>query len=222
MPQYDYSMTLDVREHRYSITNYLARERNACDKHEYRDGEILLMAGGSADHSLVTLNVGGELRSILKGKPCQVYDSNLRVRIPRTVLYTYPDATVICGPRALDPNDPAGETVTNPKLIVEVLSPSTEAYDRGEKFARYRLLDSLEEYVLVSLSTPRVETFYRAPAPAPNPNPDPAAATAAERTWLISTTNGTSASAKLLSLGVALPLAEIYRGLEFAQPTTDC
>jgi len=149
-------MASDVSKHRYSIADYLTRERSAYDQHEYRDGEILLMAGGSADHHLVTLNVGGELPSILKGKPCQVYDFNLRVRIPRTVL-----------------------------------------------------------------STPRVETFYRAPAHAPTPNADPAAATAAERTWLISTTNGTSASAQLLSLGVALPLAEIYRGLEFAQPATD-
>jgi len=213
-------MTLEVRKPHYSIADYLAREQNALDKHEFRDGEILLMAGGTADHSLVTLNVGGELRNILKGKPCHVYDSNLRVRIPRTILYTYPDVIVICGPRVFDPNDSTGETVTNPKLIVEVLSPSTEAYDRGEKFARYRLLDSLEEYVLVSLSTPRVETFYRAPAPAPTPNTDPASAPAvAERTWLISTTNGTSASAKLLSLGITLPLAEVYRGLEFPAST---
>lgn len=205
-------MTLDPRNLRYSIADYLARERNSLEKHEYRDGEVLLMAGGSADHSLVALNVGGELRSILKGQPCLVYDSNLRIRIPRTVLYTYPDATVICGPRAVDPDDSTGETVTNPKLIIEVLSPSTEAYDRGEKFARYRLLDSLEEYVLVSLAIPRIETFYRPPpAPAVAPNADPAP----ERTWLISTTNGISAAAKLLSLGISLPLAEIYRGIAF-------
>ncbi len=202
-------MTVEAQQHHFSIADYLLHERDSRDKHEYRDGEILLMAGGTADHSLVTLNVGGELRSILKGKPCHVYDSNLRVRIPRTILYTYPDATVICGPRILDPNDNTGETVTNPKLIVEVLSPSTEAYDRGEKFARYRLLDSLEEYVLVSLTTPRIETFYRAPGIA-----------TAERTWLISTTSGTAASAKLHSLGLVLPLAEVYRGLEFPASAT--
>ena len=122
-------MTLEARNTHYSIADYLAHEHNARDKHEYRDGEILLMAGGTADHSLVIANVIRALGNHLTGKPCHVYDSNLRVRIPRTILYTYPDATVICGPRLLDPNDPTGETVTNPRLIVEVLSPSTEAYD---------------------------------------------------------------------------------------------
>jgi Uma2 family endonuclease len=201
-------MNAELRKPRYSIAEYLARERTARDKHEYRDGEILLMAGGSADHSLVILNFGGELRNLLKGKLCQVYDSNLRVRIQRTILYTYPDLTVICGPRALDSNDEQGETITNPKLIVEVLSPSSEAYDRGDKFARYRLVDSLDEYVLVSLKTPRIETFYRAPAPAGID----------ERTWLISTTSGLDAGVKLRSLGVVLPLAEIYRGLSLPAP----
>jgi Uma2 family endonuclease len=205
-------MILDSRKSHYSIADYLAHEQNSRDKHEYRDGELLLVAGGTADHSLVIANVIGELRSILKGKPCHVYDSNLRVRIPRTILYTYPDAAVICGPRIVDPNDTTGETVTNPKLIVEVLSPTTEAYDRGEKFARYRLLDSLQEYVLVSLATPRIETFYRAAAPASSqPAVEPASA---ERAWLISTFSGTQASVILHSLGVVLPLAEVYRGLE--------
>lgn len=214
-------MTLDARPHHCSIADYLARERDAYEKHEFRDGQIFLKAHTSLDHSLVTANVTGELGNLLKGKPCHVYDSNLRVSIPRTIFYTYPDATVICGMPAVDPNDSAGETVTNPKLIVEVLSPSAEAYDRGEKFARYRLLDSLEEYVLVSLSTPRIETFYRAPAPAPASasDTDPVSA-AGERTWLISTTNGTGASAKLRSLGVAVSLAEVYRGLEFPASAT--
>jgi Uma2 family endonuclease len=166
------------------------------------------MAGGSADHSLVIANIIRELGNILKGKPCHVYDSNLRVRIPRSVLYTYPDATVICGPRALDPDDASGETVTNPKLIVEVLSPTTEAYDRGEKFARYRALESLEEYVLVSLSTARIETFYRGPAVARGGKDAP------ERTWLISTANGTASAVTLRCLGLALALAEVYRGVD--------
>jgi len=211
-------MSLDARNLRYSIADYLAREQKSHDKHEYRDGEILLMAGGSADHSLVTANVIRALGNLLTGKSCNVYDSNLRVRIPRTILYTYPDATVICGPRVLDANDPSGETVTNPKLIVEVLSPGTEAYDRGDKFARYRQLDSFEEYVLVSLATPRLETFYRAPLRIGSPAESPVAADA-ERTWLISTISGTAASIKLRSLDIVLSLAEIYRGLEFPAAT---
>jgi Uma2 family endonuclease len=205
---------MEVRKTHYSIADYLAREQSSRDKHEYRDGEILLIGGGSADHSLVTANIVGELGARLKGKPCHVYDSNLRIRIPRTVLYTYPDAAVICGPRVLDPNDATGETVTNPRVIIEVLSPNTEAYDRGEKFARYRQIDSLEEYVLVSLAIPRIETFYRAPAPAPVTYD----AAPPERTWLISTASALDAAVKLHALDLTFPLAEIYRGLDFPTP----
>jgi Uma2 family endonuclease len=129
----------------YTISEYLTREGDALDKHEYRNGEIVLMAGGTPDHSLVVANVIGEIRNRLKGKPYHVYDSNLRVRIPRPVLYTYPDAAVICGPRETDPNDATGKSVTNPRLIVEVLSPSTEAYDRSDKFEQYRELDDPDD-----------------------------------------------------------------------------
>jgi Uma2 family endonuclease len=195
-------MGLPATKQRSTVAEYLRRERDSLDKHEYRDGEILLMAGGTADHSLIVANVIGELRSRLKGKPCHVYDSNLRIRIPRTVLYTYPDASVICGPREPDPNDPSGETMTNPRLIVEVLSPSTEAYDRGEKFDRYRQLDSLQEYVLVSAATARIESFVRQDGGA----------------WLFTPFSGLGAAAQLRCLEVALPLAETYAGIEFPPP----
>src|SRR3954451_12138196 len=150
-----------TRQPRYTIEEYLRRERAALEKHEYRDGEIVLMAGGAADHSLIVANTIRELGNLLKSKPCRVYDSNLRIRIPRTVLYTYPDVSVICGQREPDPNDSSGETMTNPRVIVEVLSPSTEGYDRGEKFSRYLQLESLREYVLVVQTAPRIETFFR-------------------------------------------------------------
>src|SRR5665213_2966590 len=98
-------MGLPISKARYTISEYLERERESLDKHEYRDGEILLMAGGTGDHSLIVMNVGGELRNRLKGTSCHAYDSNLRIRIPRRVLYTYPDVSVICGTREADPND---------------------------------------------------------------------------------------------------------------------
>ncbi len=177
-------------------------EQDSQEKHEHRDGEVLLMAGGTADHSLIRANIIREVGNRLKGKPCYVYDSNLRVRIARKVLYTYPDASVICGPRQTDPNDPAGQTVTNPRVIIEVLSESTEGYDRGEKFDRYRQLDSLEEYVLVSQATPRIETFLRQ----------------AEGTWLLTAVSGRDATAKLRSLEIDLPLREAYGGIEFPEP----
>jgi len=192
-------MALPVEKRRYTVAEYLRLEQDAQEKHEYRDGEILLMAGGSADHSLITANVIGELRNQPKGKPCRVYDSNLRVRISRTVLYTYPDASVICGPR--ETRDPSGQTLTNPRLIVEVLSDSTEAYDRGEKFDRYRQLDSLEEYVLISQNTSRIEVFLRQ----------------AEESWLFSSFSGPAAVAQLRSISASLPLSEVYAGIQFAQ-----
>jgi Uma2 family endonuclease len=116
------------------------------------------------------------------------------------VLYTYPDVSIICGPRESDLNDPLRETFTNPRLIVEVLSESTEAYDRGEKFDRYRQLDSLQEYVLVSRETSRVETFFRQ----------------SEGAWLLTPVSGLKSTAKLRSIEIELPLAEVYAGIEFA------
>ena len=188
-----------IRSNQMSIAEYLRRERDSLEKHEYRDGEALLMAGGTANHSLIVANVIGELRGRLKGTPCRVYDGNLRVRIPPTVLFTYPDLSIICGQRRLDAQDGNGETVTNPRVIIEVLSPTTEGYDRGEKFSRYRQLDSLEEYVLVSQQTPRVESFLRQ----------------AGGTWLLTAVEGVASVANIRCLNVELPLSEVYAGVEF-------
>ena len=190
------------QKRRYTITEYLERERQSLEKHEYDNGEILAMAGGSANHSLVAMNFLGELRARLKGQPCRVYESNLRVRIPRTTLYTYPDGSVICGEIKRDADDPAGETVVNPRVIVEVLSPSTELYDRVTKFSRYQQLDSLEEYVLVAQSSPHVECFWRREG----------------GTWLLTPVYGLDAVARLQSLRIELPLREIYAGVEFPPP----
>jgi Uma2 family endonuclease len=191
-------MGLPVEKRRHTISEYLSFERTARERHEYLDGEILAMAGGSYNHSLILANLIGEIRNVLKGKPCRVLESNLRVRIPRTPLYTYPDASIVCGKPQFDPNDEANETVTNPRVLIEVLSSSTEGYDRGEKFTRYRQMDSLEEYVLVSQDVARVETFRRQ----------------ADGTWLFSAYSGGEAVLKLTGLGIEIPLAEIYAGVE--------
>src|SRR5205823_1714677 len=135
---------------------YYRIENDSTEKHEFRDGEILAMSGGSPQHALIAMNVGAELRNRLKDKSCRPYGSDLRVRISGRDQTVYPDISVICGRIEYDADDQAGHTVLNPRLIVEVLSPSTEAYDRGDKFAAYREVPSLAEYVLVSC-----ETFYR-------------------------------------------------------------
>jgi Uma2 family endonuclease len=190
---------LSSQRNHATIAEYLRHEQTATNKHEYRDGEIVAMAGNSYSHSLIAANFIGELRNALKGRPCRVLDSNLRIGIPRTPLYTYPDASVICGPAQIDPADATGQTATNPRLLVEILSPTTEAYDRGEKFNRYRQLDSLQEYVLISQDVARVEIFFRQP----------------DGTWVFTSVSGVESRCRLASLDLTVPLAEIYAGVEF-------
>jgi Uma2 family endonuclease len=138
---------------------YLAFERDARAKHEYLDGAVYATAGGTPGHSHLAANVIYELRRLLGDRPCVVFTSDLRVRIPATGLSTYPDVSVVCGPLVRAVDDP--DAVTNPSLLVEVLSDNTEAYDRGQKFLHYRRLASLREYVLVSQQEPRVEVYAR-------------------------------------------------------------
>lgn len=183
----------------YSIQEYLRLEREAHQRHEYRDGEILAMAGGTADHSLIIANFIITAGIRLKGKPCRVYESNLRVCVARKTLYTYPDASIVCGSPEFDPEDEHHTTILNPRAVIEVVSPSTEGYDRGEKFRRYRDMDSLREYVLISPSEPRAETFFRQD----------------DGAWLFNAFSGADGSARLQSVEVDLPLADLYAGIEF-------
>ena len=186
---------------RHTVAEYLRLEESSVEKHEYRDGEMLSMAGGTPRHSLIISNVVGEGRNALKGKPCRMYESNLRVRIPRSLLYTYPDATIVCGPLQFDPNDVNRMTIINPKVLIEVISTGTESYDRGEKFDRYRTLESLEEYILVNQAQPSVQSFLRQP----------------DGTWSFAWFDGLEAVMRVRSVGIDLPLAEVYAGVDFEQ-----
>jgi Uma2 family endonuclease len=144
---------------RMSYADYLALEERSETKHEYLRGEVWAMAGGTLEHARLTAACIAALGGALRGRPCVVYSSDVRVRIAATDRATYPDVTVVCGPAATAPEDT--EAIVNPTLLVEVLSDSTEASDRGEKFAHYRHLDSLREYVLVAQKEPRIEVFRR-------------------------------------------------------------
>lgn len=139
----------------FSLAEYFAQEEQAEDRSEFYEGEIFAMAGGTANHNLITINVTASLRDTLRNKPCKAFMADMRLLVKRRQLYTYPDVMVICGPLQYAPG--RNDTVTNPVLIVEVLSPSTEAYDRGKKFEFYRTIDSLKEYVLVDQSRLYVE-----------------------------------------------------------------
>lgn len=138
---------------------YLEAEARSERKHEYLRGEVYAMAGGTPEHAALIAAVSTELSVALRGHPCRVYSSELRVRVEATDLSTYPDVVVVCGALETAGEDP--NAATNPVLIVEVLSDSTEAYDRGDKFAHYRRLPNLREYLLVSQSKPLLESYRK-------------------------------------------------------------
>jgi Uma2 family endonuclease len=180
---------------------YLEIERRAERKSEYFQGEMFAMAGASFAHVVIVGNLTHELKLRLKAGPCGVYSSDLRLRVAPNGLYTYPDVMVICGgPQFADDRR---DTVVNPVLIVEVLSESTEAYDRGKKFDQYRTLPSLREYLLVAQDAPRIEEWIRQP----------------DDNWLMAETSGMDASIQLASMVCVLPLAGIYDQIEW--PTAE-
>jgi Uma2 family endonuclease len=144
-----------------SEQEYLEFERASSEKHEYADGEIFAMSGGTFEHSAVITNILGEARSALTDRRCRVLEPNMRLKVPATKRYVYPDASIVCGRPEF--TDDTRDTLLNPRLIVEVLSDSTEAYDRGDKFAGYRSIPSVQEYVLASHKQPRIEVFTRQP-----------------------------------------------------------
>jgi Uma2 family endonuclease len=148
-----------ARATHFSYAEYLAFEASSNVKHEYLEGQIYAMAGGTPDHAALAAAVIGLLFPQLRGGTCRALDSDLRVRVRATGLATYPDVTVVCGPRELDPDDP--HAVTNPTLIVEVSSPSTEEYDRSDKFEHYKQLPSLKQYVIVSHREHNVTVWSR-------------------------------------------------------------
>lgn len=154
-------MAQAVLRARLSEQEYLEFERSSPEKHEYADGEILATPGATFEHSAITANIIGEARSALADRRCRVLESNMRVNVAATGRYVYPDTSIFCGRPEF--TDEARDTLVNPRLIVEVLSDSTEAYDRGDKFAGYRTIASFQEYVLASQKQPRIEVFTRQP-----------------------------------------------------------
>jgi Uma2 family endonuclease len=179
---------------RVSEDEYLAAERVAQTKHELINGQIVAMAGASIRHNAMVGNVVAALHLRLRGKGCFTLPSDQRTHVPATGLYTYPDVTVICGDPQRHRKDT--ETVLNPRILVEVLSKSTEAYDRGAKFAHYRSIDSLQTYVMINLEEPRVERYERG-----------------EGVWTLHEVLGEDAVLELPALEISVPTRELYAGL---------
>jgi Uma2 family endonuclease len=177
---------------------YLAMERKAEYKSEYIDGEIAAMTGASRKHNLIVVNISGELRRQLRGRPCEAYSNDMRVRIPSTRLYTYPDVVVVCGEPRFE--DDYVDTLLNPTVIIEVLSESTELYDRGKKFGFYRTLESLAEYLLVAQDEMRIEQFVRQ----------------SDGRWLLSEHRSPEEAVEIASLQCSLELGEVYDKVDFS------
>ncbi|HEX3759017.1 MAG TPA: Uma2 family endonuclease [Kofleriaceae bacterium] len=152
-------MAAGARHHRYTYAEYLALERSSNTRHEFCDGEIFAMAGGSREHAAICVNISSLLRDQLRGRGCMAHSSDLRIRVLETGLATYPDVSVVCKPVELDPDD--RNTVTNPVLVVEVLIPSTADYDRAEKLRHYQRIPSLREVILVAHDERLLEVWQR-------------------------------------------------------------
>lgn len=179
---------------------YLKFERASHVKHEYFSGEIFAMAGAKRRHNLIALNIGSEIRTNLKGKDCEAYPSDMRVFVEKFGLYTYPDISVVCGKPQFQ--DDVLDTLLNPALLIEILSDSTESYDRGRKFQHYRSIDSLREYVLVSQNDARIEKYIKQ----------------GNGFWVLSEAAGIDSEITFESIGCTIALAEVYDKIDFAEP----
>ena len=177
---------------------YLEFERKSEEKHEYFDGEIFAMSGAKRNHNKITTNLGGLVWQHLKGKDCESYSNDMRVFIPRTGLYTYHDLVVVCGEPKFQ--DDVFDTLLNPILLVEVLSDSTESYDRGKKFQHYRSVESLREYVLVSQDEARIEKYVKQ----------------GDGFWVLSEAAGLDAEIKFGSIDCVVALSEVYDKVNFS------
>lgn len=190
-------------KHRYSVEAYLEIERTGSLKHEYYRGEIFALAGSSEAHNLILTNILTTLNVQLRKRPCKVYPSDMRLKIPQTGLYTYPDASIVCGTPRFD--DVKHDTLLNPLVVIEILSPSTEGYDRGKKFQNYRTVATLQEYLLVSQDEYHIEHYI-------NQN---------DGHWLLTAYHGVQATLLLKAIDCTLALADVYDKVDIDMPAED-
>lgn len=179
---------------------YLAIEEQADYKSEYYKGEMFAMAGATANHNLLAFQLAGLLGQQLRGKPCRGLTSDMRVHVPAANLYAYPDMTIVCGPLRIE-----RDNLLNPTLIVEVLSPSTEGYDRGRKFDHYRAIESLAQYVTVAQDRMQVLVHSRTP----------------DGHWLLTSATRREDTIDLASIGCRIPVGELYEAVQLEGESLD-
>jgi Uma2 family endonuclease len=194
-------MTQAIKKKRYTPEEYLALEETADYKSEYYKGEIFQMAGGMPDHNAIAANTMAALGVALHGKPCRTFSSDQRIFVEANNFYTYPDVSIVCGPLEFAPG--RRDTITNPVVLVEVLSESTAGYDRTIKFGLYRALTSFQTYVLMNQYQVYVETYQKNQA----------------GEWVYRSYDKLTERVALLSLGIEVGLEEIYDKVEFGTAT---
>ncbi len=194
-------------KHKYTIEEYIELEKSSEERFEYFDGEVFAMAGGSLEHAIIATNIAGSINNRLGDKNCRAINSEVRIKVPTAPPYRYPDVTVVCGERITEKY--LGQVMlVNPLVMIEVLSPSTKDYDKDGKFLAYQSIESFQEYLLVAQDRPHVTRYVRQ----------------ADNQWVRSDFIGLDSSVELKSLGVTLPLSEIYQTVKFppqTQPEAD-
>jgi Uma2 family endonuclease len=188
---------------RFTLREYFDWEETQTTKHEFYRGEVFAMAGASLPHIRISRNILTQLTQQLEGRECEAFGSDLRVRVDAVDLSTYPDITIVCGEPKIDPVD--RHAITNPRVIFEVLSKSTENYDRGDKFEFYQHLESFREYVVVSQKEPRIVHYVRQD----------------DGAWKYRLLPGMNETLRLETVGCELPFAMIYRNVEFGPEAED-
>lgn len=186
-----------VPKRRMTAAEYLAIERAAEFRSEFFNGEMFAMAGAAGEHNRIKENFGGELYTKLKGGPCESFSTDQRVLVSPTGLYTYPDILVVCG--EVEFADGLFDTIVNPRVIVEVLSDSTEAYDRGTKFRQYRQIPTLQEYILIAQKEPAIDQFVRQP----------------NGLWVLTAYSQLDETFRMSAVPLEIAMADIYRRVKF-------
>ena len=194
-------MTLPIFKFK-TVEEYFALEESSLEKHEYYKGEIFAMAGASINHNKIVRNALTAIDNYLKDKKCEIFPSDLKVHIEANSLYTYPDLSIVCEDVLFQEGH--NDTITNPTVIIEVLSPSTMDYDRGGKFALYRALPTLKEYILISSTEYHFEKFVRQ-----------------GDNWLLSETRSENDTISIETIDFQIQLAELYRNVDFATNITE-
>jgi Uma2 family endonuclease len=196
-------MVTALPKHKYTLDEYFELEKNSEEKFEFWDGNVWSMSGASPVHERIISNAIFHLRTVL-GRKCSVFGSNLKIKVPAYSPYRYPDLSVYCGKGVFETMGGL-DVLTNPQVIIEVLSPSTEAFDRGDKFSYYKSISSFTEYLLVATNRPNITQFIKR----------------SESEWVQREANGVDSALPLMAFDAELLLSEVYLDVDFPEPNTN-